>query len=81
MSAVMSAPTPRRRGRKPCCPRELAIRIIQLHQQGLSYAAIAAILNAEGIRTPNGRLWRKGYVERVLHTLYARDLEEEIGAD
>lgn len=81
MSAVLSAPVPRRRGRKPCCSRELAIRVIHLRRQGLSYTAISAALNAEGILTPNGRLWRKGYVERVLHTLYVRDLEEEISAD
>lgn len=77
MSAVASVLTPRRRGRPPCCPRELAIRIVQLRRQGLSYAAISAVLNAGGVLTPAGRpRWRKEYVDRLLHTRYARDIME-----
>lgn len=71
----MSAREPRRRGRPPCCSRELAIRVIKLRYQGLSYAQICIALNAAGIPTPAGRpLWRKAYVDRLLRTNYARDL-------
>ena len=51
MNAVIPAPAHRRRGRPPCCPPELAIRIIRLRRQGLSYAAISRTLNADGILT------------------------------
>ena len=76
MSAVIPASTPRRRGRPPCCPRELAIRVIQLRRRGLSYAQIRDVLNAEGTPTPTGRPWRKAYVDRLLHTQYVRDIIE-----
>jgi recombinase len=70
----------RRRGRPPCCPRELAIRVIHLRHQGLSYAQISAVLNAEGIPTPAGRArWHKTHVDRLLHTQYARDVMAELG--
>ena len=73
MSAVLPAPTQRRRGRPPCCPREVAIRIIRLRRQGLSYAAICAVLNAEGVPTPMGRArWYKTYVDRLLRTRHAQ---------
>jgi hypothetical protein len=77
VSAVRPTPAPGRRGRPPCCPRELAIRVVQLRHQGLSYAAISAVLNAEGVPTPTGRpLWRKAYIDRLLHTRYVRDIME-----
>ena len=80
MSAVLSAPTPRRRGRPPCCPRELAIRVIQLRRQGLSLGAISDLLNAERVPTPTGRpRWHKAYVDRLLHTRYVQELIEEMG--
>jgi hypothetical protein len=80
VNAVIPAPASRRRGRPPCCPPELAIRIIRLRRQGLSYAAISATLNAAGIPTPTGRpLWRKAYVDRLLHTRYVEDLVREAG--
>lgn len=79
MSAVLPAPTQRRRGRPPCCPREVAIRIIRLRRQGLSYAAICAVLNAEGVPTPMGRArWYKTYVDRLLRTRHAQELMEEV---
>ena len=77
MSDVMPPQAHRRQGRPPCCPRELAVRVIQLRRHGLSYAAISAVLNAEGIPTPTGRpRWRKAYVDRLLHTQYVRDIVE-----
>jgi hypothetical protein len=76
----MSTPAPRRRGRPPRCPRELAVRVIRLRRQGLSYAAISVVLNTEGVPTPTGRpLWRKAYVDRLLHTQYVRDILKEAG--
>jgi len=42
----------RGRGRPPCCPPELAVRVIHLQAEGLSYGRIAALLNAEGVPTP-----------------------------
>ena len=78
----MFVPVPGRRGRPPCCPRELAIRVIQLRRQGLSYAAISDVLNADGVPTPTGRpLWRKAYVDRLLHTRYVRDILESGACD
>jgi Recombinase len=68
-----------RRGRPPACPRELAVRIVSMRRQGLSYREIGVRLNTQGVLTPMGRPWRKGYVERVLHTQYARDIMTEIG--
>jgi len=73
----MPTPAPGRRGRPPCCPRELAVRVVQLRRQGLSYAAISDVLNADGIPTPLGRSrWRKAYVDRLLHTRYVREIME-----
>ena len=54
-------------------------QVIELHLQGLSYAQISAILNAEGIPTPMGRpRWLKSYVDRLLHTRYTREMSEEL---
>jgi hypothetical protein len=53
-------------------PRELAqlaVRLIHLHTEGLSYEGIAALLNAEGVPTPGGGTrWLKSSVDRLLHT-------------
>jgi len=76
----MSAPKIRRPGRPPCCPRELAIRIVCLRRQGLSYTQICEVLNAEGVPTPMGRpRWSKSSIDRVLHTQYVRELIEDTG--
>lgn len=72
----MTAGDRRRRGRPPVCTRELALRVIGLHRQDLSYREIAVALNAEGIRTPLGVSWRKAYVDRLLHTQYVQDIIE-----
>jgi hypothetical protein len=71
----------RGRGRPPCCPRELAIRIVQLRGSGLSYAKICNVLNAEQVPTPmGGSRWLKSHVDRLLHTQYVRDLVAETRA-
>jgi hypothetical protein len=67
----------RRPGRPPCCPRELAIRVIQLRRQGMSYAQICTVLNAEHISTPlGGSRWLKSHVDRLLHTRWVREIED-----
>lgn len=67
----------RRRGRPPLCPHEIAIRVIDLRRQGLSYSEIATALNREGVPTPmGGSLWYKSCVDRLLHTQYVRELWE-----
>ena len=76
----MPPPAPRRRGRPPCCPRELAIQIIQLRRLSLSYAQISDVLNADSVPTPTGRpRWHREYVDRLLHTQYVRDILKEVG--
>lgn len=58
-------------GRPPCCPRDLAIHVVDLHWKGLSYSKIAVQLNDEGWPTPGGRpRWTKSTVDRLLHTRY-----------
>ena len=75
----MSAGEGRERGRPPCCPRDLAIRIIRMQKQGLSYAQICEALNADEVPTPmGGNRWLKSHVDRLLHTRYARRLREEL---
>ena len=65
----------RRRGRPPCCPLEVAVRAVDLRRQGLSYAEISTVLNAERVPTPAGRSrWQRSYVDRLLHTRYVMDL-------
>jgi hypothetical protein len=67
-----------RRGRPPACPLAIVVLVVELRRQGLSYAAISAVLNHEGVPTPAGRpVWRKSYVDRLLHTRYAREIWDE----
>jgi hypothetical protein len=68
----------RRPGRPPVCPREIALRAVQLRRQGLSYEAISLALNTEGVPTPmGGSRWLKSHVDRLLHTQYAREIAED----
>lgn len=75
----MSAPSPvRRAGRPPACPLAVVIRVVELRRQGLSYAEISVVMNREGIPTPAGRpVWQKSYVDRLLHTRYAREIWDQ----
>ena len=75
----MSAPrSDRRPGRPPACPLAVVIRVAELRRQGLSYAEISLVLNREGIPTPAGRpVWHKSYVDRLLHTRYAREIWDQ----
>lgn len=77
MSAAMTRR--RGRGRPPCCPRELAVRIVLLRSQGLSLTHIAKMLNDDHVPTPmGGPHWRKSHVDRVLHTRYAQDIRDQL---
>jgi hypothetical protein len=49
-----------------------------MRRQGLSLMQICIVLNAHGIPTPAGHaLWRKSYIDRLLHTRYVQDLIQE----
>ena len=41
-------------------------QILRLHRQGASLSTIAAALNAEGLRTPQGQRWHRATVARVI---------------
>lgn len=77
----MSATTTERRGpgRPPCCPREVAVRIVELRQQGLSLNKICQVLNDNHVPTPEGGTrWCKSHVDRLLHTRYANAIRTEL---
>jgi hypothetical protein len=77
MSANVSASAKGGRGRPPRCPRELAVRIIDLRCAGLSYGQICTVLNAEQIPTPmGGTRWLKSHVDRLLHTRHVQRIIE-----
>lgn len=78
MSVETPAHAPRRPGRPPVCPPEVVVQVLQLRCQGLSYGAISAVLNDEGVPTPmGGSRWLKSHVDRLLHTRYAREIAKE----
>ena len=79
MSAAAPSPGERGPGRPAHCPRELALRIIEMRQDGLSYAKISAALNAAQVPTPaGGSRWQKSTVDRVLHTRYSEKIRKEL---
>ncbi len=46
--------------------------MVRLRLQGLSLAAIGAVLNTDGVLPPSSRpRWTKSHVDRLLHTRYA----------
>ena len=79
MTAELPAGACRRRGRPPCCSRELAECIVRMRLKGLSYGQICIALNAKRIPTPmGGSLWQKAHVYRLLRTDYVRRIAAEI---
>jgi hypothetical protein len=77
----VNGPQGQRRGRRPLCSQELAVHIVDLQRQGLSYRAIGVELTREGIPTPMGNtVWSKSHVSRVLHTMYVRDIQIKASA-
>jgi hypothetical protein len=78
VSALYSVPQSRPPGRPPACPLEVVTYVVELRLQGLSYAQISTELNHRGIPTPTGRpVWHKSYVDRMLHTRYAREIWDQ----
>jgi hypothetical protein len=61
-------------GRPPECPPELAERIFDLSAQGHSARAIAAFLNAEGIKTRRGNKFFHATITAILASGYGRKL-------
>ena len=75
MSTAGSPAQVRRLGRPPVCPLEVVLQVVSLRRQGLSYAAISSILNAQGLPTPAGRpRWQRSYVDRLLHTRHVEEI-------
>jgi Recombinase len=74
-AAIVTTPRP---GRPPACPRETVMRTITLRDQGMSYQKIADTFNAEGVQTPEGSLWLKSSVDRLLHTQHAEAIRREM---
>lgn len=76
---LLSRPVNAGPGRPPICPASLILRIDDLRREGLSYAAISDVLNADGISTPGGGpRWHRSYVNRLLHTRHAREVIEQL---
>jgi DNA invertase Pin-like site-specific DNA recombinase len=51
----------------------LRMRVRVLHREGMSAPAVAAALNAEGLRTPTGLEWNAKRVHRMLDSLRVDD--------
>lgn len=77
MSTTYPLVEPRRPGRPPVCRPEVALRIIELRRNGLSYSGISAVLNRDGVATPaGGSVWAKSHVARLLYTRHLSELAE-----
>ena len=62
-------PVSRRAGRPSSTPQDIADRIRQMRQQGMTLQAICDTLNREGIPTPRGgALWRPTSLRAILRT-------------
>jgi hypothetical protein len=56
-------------------------KVIRLRLQGLSLAAIGAMLNTDGVLTPSSRpRWTKSHVDRLLRTRYAQEFIDVLDA-
>ncbi|WP_242911499.1 recombinase family protein [Actinomadura terrae] len=70
----MAAPAARRPGRPPVCPPDVRHRVVALHLQGLSLAAISDQLNREGMPTPgNAQRWTRNRVFDLLHRRHVQE--------
>ena len=63
------AAAPVRRRRDPVAEGHGLRHLLRLHREGASLTTIAAALNAEGYRTPQGNRWHKASVARVISDL------------
>ena len=60
------------------CPAETLHAVVDLHTRGLTYQAIADLLNTSGLPTPAGRPnWTRAHVFRLVRTAAARDLSRD----
>jgi len=67
------APMPGRPGRPSSTPEEIAVRIRQMREHGLTLQAICDALNREGVPTPRGgALWRPTSLRAILRPTGAR---------
>lgn len=56
-------------GRPPQCPEETKNLVFSMILEGVSYRAICARLNANGIATAGGgKCWQPSYINRLLNT-------------
>jgi hypothetical protein len=58
-----------RRQKEPVTSEHGLHQIMRLHRQGASLTTIAAALNAEGFRTPQGQRWHRATVARVIRDI------------
>lgn len=58
-----------RLGRPVKLPDEVRNRIRDLNRRGLSLRAIASVLDADGVPTARGGVWRSSTIRAVLHSL------------
>lgn len=82
LGVTMTAQTPsprRRRGRPRRCSPEILTRVVRLRADGALLREISSSLNAEGLPTPGGgRRWWPSHVQRLLQTLDAQQLMDEV---
>ena len=61
-------------GRRSSLPPETVARIQKERSFGLSLAAIANLLNSEGVPTATGKSWHASTIRQVLNSVHARRL-------
>ena len=59
--------------------QDLYDRIVELRPQGLGYRKCAAVLNAEGLKTPRGEVFTSAHVHGLIRKRRLRD--ERLNAD
>lgn len=80
MTAVDGEPVRRGRGRPPVCTPELAIRVIGMRRQGMTYAQIANSLNALHVLKPSGQPgWTRPGVVSFLRRRYVKEIALSLG--
>ena len=72
-----TAPASRRRKEAVTSEHGLQL-ILRLHRQGASLSTIAAALNTEGFRTPQGLRWHRASIARVIRDVAFPGLLEEL---
>src|SRR3954454_16237346 len=70
------APAARRR-KEPVTSEHGLQLILRLHRQGASLATIAAALNTDGFRTPQGMRWHRASIARVIRDVAFPGIVEE----